>query len=467
MRIIGVMSPCVWWRALIRPHPRHKQNEESKQRDPFAELAARQADYAEQRLAPVEPPKLTRKLLPLAAEAGGAAFQPAEKIATAEQLREELRQQRELHQPYLQDLAPPLEKTRIRMPLASFDWRLETEADRRDFAGVLAGRGTWQRVKIPHYGGPMGRAAAYYRTEFEVTPEMLAYGALFVRFQGADYKAHVFLNGSYLGSHEGIFAPFEFDVTPHARPGKNVLVVKLLNDFIMLGNDERTGFAPNPTVARDYRELQGDKLYAAVGPGWDEPEVGWHACPPGMGLYQDVSVEARHPLHVHDVFVRPLPEEGRAEAWIEVFSCGSLPQPIVLQLSLFGQNFSVTEFRDRTFAPPEVRLTGLRRAEERPELKVQQGIHFFKLPLRIPKPRLWEPATPWLYQLQVRLRDAKGTLLDAARQQFGMRSFRMDVVGEPKGRMFLNGHGHQTPRRQHDGCVAALRHAARLAAIGR
>ena len=113
----------------------------------------------------------------------------------------------------------------------------------------------------------------------------------------------------------------------------------------------------------------------------------------------------------------------------------------MLQLSLFGQNFSATEFRDRTFAPPEVHIAGLKAAEKHPELMVQQGIHFFKFPLRIPKPRLWQPSAPGSIRLQVRLRDANGTLMDTARQQFGMRSFRMDLVGEPKGRMFLNGQG--------------------------
>ena len=283
--------------------------------------------------------------MPLAAEADGAAFQPAEKITTAEQLREELRRQRELYQPYLRDLAPPLEKTRIRVPLASFDWRLETEADRRDFAGVLQGRGVWQRVKIPHYGGPMGRAAAYYRTEFEVTPEMLAYGALFVRFQGADYKAHAFLNGTYLGSHEGIFAPFEFDVTPHARPGKNVLVVKLLNDFIMLGNDERTGFMRNPTVARDYCELQGDKLYAAVGPGWDEPEVGWHACPPGMGIYQDVD-DRSPPPPPRTRCLRP-PAAGRGPG-------RGVDRGVQLWQSAPSPSYCNFRCSDRTSAPPSL-----------------------------------------------------------------------------------------------------------------
>ena len=59
-------------------------------------------------------------------------------------------------------------------------------------------------MSIPHYGGPLGRAATLYRTEFAVTAAMQALGALFVRFKGVDYKAHVFVNGAYVGSHEGI-----------------------------------------------------------------------------------------------------------------------------------------------------------------------------------------------------------------------------------------------------------------------
>ena len=112
-------------------------------------------------------------------------------MTTAEQVRQELERQRELHAPYLKDLAPPLRDERVRVPLSSFDWRVETAEDRSDFPGALAGQGKWRRVKIPHYGPPMGRATAYYRTEFEVTQAMLDKGALFVHFNGVDYIAHV------------------------------------------------------------------------------------------------------------------------------------------------------------------------------------------------------------------------------------------------------------------------------------
>jgi hypothetical protein len=52
--------------------------------------------------------------------------------------------------------------------------------------------------------------------------------------------------------------------------------------------------------------------------------------------------------------------------------------------------------------------------------------------------RTWNPETPWLYQLQARLQSADGILLDAAKVQFGMRSFRQDEESEPKGKFYLN-----------------------------
>ncbi|MBN1912607.1 MAG: beta galactosidase jelly roll domain-containing protein [Pirellulales bacterium] len=391
--------------------------------DVFAQIGAMQADYANRKLTKVTPPRLDRRLLPIDAAGTPSRFQPAPKMTTAKQLRAELLRQRERHAPFLKDLAPPLQDQRIRVPLPSFDWRVETDADRANFARTLAGQGEWQRVTIPHYGPPMGRAVTYYRTTFNVTRAMLDKGALFVRFKGVDYIAHVFVNGSLLGSHEGLFAPFEFEFTRHARLGENVLLVKVENDHIMMGNDAKTGFVGGT-------RLQGDKIYAAVGPGWDEPGVGWHCCPPGMGIWQDVAVEARPRVFLHDLFVHPLPEEGRAEAWIEVFNCDPRPANVTLDVSAFGQNFPT---KSNVFYARVKKLPGLAK------LEVVAGVSCFKIPMKIANPRQWNPDSPWLYQLQVKLLDDHGELLDTAKQQFGLRTFRMEYVKEPKGRMYLNG----------------------------
>jgi beta-glucuronidase len=47
----------------------------------------------------------------------------------------------------------------------------------------------------------------------------------FVYFEGVNYHAHAYLNGSKLGEHRGGFTPFAFEVTKQLKAGTNSLVV--------------------------------------------------------------------------------------------------------------------------------------------------------------------------------------------------------------------------------------------------
>src|SRR5690606_2245219 len=114
-----------------------------------------------------------------------------------------------------------------RIPLTTFNWRVETPEDLTDFSATLKGEGEWGKVNIPHFGPPLGRAVTYYFKEIYLTKEDFAKGRLFICFKGVDYKASVFVNGRLCGTHEGFFAPFEFEISTIARPGKNALLVKV------------------------------------------------------------------------------------------------------------------------------------------------------------------------------------------------------------------------------------------------
>lgn len=387
--------------------------------DVFARIASRRE--AEQRALLIEPqpPALPPIMLPARRHNPAATFSPLPKLDTPAKLQRELARQRKRFAPFMRDLAPALASLRQRIPLTEFNWRLQTAEDAADFGRALAGAGEWQTVTIPHYGGPIGKATALYRTMFDLDPEAGASDRRwFICFRGVDYKAHVFVNGAYLGSHEGFFAPFEFDMTRVVRAGGNTLLVVVENDAIMLGNDTWDRLQGVHVLH------EGDKVYAATGPGWDDPQMGWHHCPPGMGIYQDVFIESRAPIHIHDVFVRPLLAEGRAEAWIEVNSAHDVYQPVSLLLSVHGQNFRRTVFADRAFSIAEA----------------GPGVSFYRLSFEMPGARVWDVDTPWLYQAQVKLLDGAGRLLDTARRQFGMRSFHMEEsdAGE-RGRLYLNG----------------------------
>ena len=86
----------------------------------------------------------------------------------------------------------------------------------------------WGEITVPacwqaeehRYNG-----VAWYRTRFDYR----AGDATVVRlaFQGVDYFADAWINGYYLGSHEGFFNHFTFDVSRWIRAGENLLVVRV------------------------------------------------------------------------------------------------------------------------------------------------------------------------------------------------------------------------------------------------
>jgi beta-glucuronidase len=91
--------------------------------------------------------------------------------------------------------------------------------------------GAWQSMRVPgcwneerpellHYEGP-----ALYVREFEGPRSGPRY---FLRVGAANYESNLWLNGAFLGTHEGGFTPFSVDVTPHLQP-RNVLVVVVDN----------------------------------------------------------------------------------------------------------------------------------------------------------------------------------------------------------------------------------------------
>lgn len=383
------------------------------QRDGFAAIAARsmQSGGSAGGLVPSPPTALPKRVLPLArAHRPFAAPAP---LCDAAGLATELARLREAHAPFLADRAPALADPRPRLDFTTFSWRIEDDADRADPARPLRGEGAWTEVRIPHYDEPLGPAATWYRAVFAAPAGLLAADCVRAVFRGVDYRCQVFLNGTCLGGHEGFFAPFELDTRGLLRAEGNVLAVRVENDGICAGAGPSNAKSP-----------LGDKIYAATGPGYDEPVRGWHHCPPAMGIYQGVRLEGRAAVHVEDLWVRPQ-LDGRIEARIEL---GTLLRNATaagrLELAVFAQN------HDGPGIPwHEPSLPG----------PLGPGTNWLRFPLRIPRPRRWEIDAPCLYQLQVRVLAADGTVLDTARRQFGLRTFAIREDGARKGVIELNG----------------------------
>jgi beta-glucuronidase len=84
--------------------------------------------------------------------------------------------------------------------------------------------GDWnsQQPELKYYEGTIWyrRTVNYHKTDGH---------RAYLYFGGASYQAEVYFNGKKLGSHEGGFTPFQFDVTSAIREGNNDLVVRVNN----------------------------------------------------------------------------------------------------------------------------------------------------------------------------------------------------------------------------------------------
>ena len=397
--------------------------------DFFADIAT--AHPTEQRLPLEIPPSavIPDVTLPLSAATSTRRLD-APKISTSEEVKSALAALREKFQPFMADLAPALPKTRDQLEFKTFAWRIEQPADQSRFDEALRGDGAWETVKIPHYGPPLGKAATLYRCEFE-RPEW-THDVLRLRFGGVDYRCQVYLNGFCVGTHEGFFEEFSLDCTHAMRAGTNVLLIRVENDYTMLG--ENIG-ALKP---------DGDKIYAATGLGYDEPEKGWHHCPAAMGIWNTVRLEGVSRLWVDDLWVRPLPETHEIEIRAEVESrSANLDETVALDVSIFGQNFEAVVHLNHIHRGAADFVRGFGDLVHGFDNVIPETMGsgrndiVFRLPM--PDARIWNPATPWLYQLQMRLLDNHGVLLDAQKSQFGMRTFTQDEESTPKGKFYLNG----------------------------
>ena len=132
------------------------------------------------------------------------------------------------------------------LPQVLDHWEAVPVADPLVDAGEAARiRRPWTSVRVPGHWQLEWAFAAYegivlYRSRFVPRAYPTA-KALSLLFGGAYYSARVWLNGAYLGSHEGYFAQFEFDVTDAAiLDEENELLVEVCSPEEPDENDRKT-----------------------------------------------------------------------------------------------------------------------------------------------------------------------------------------------------------------------------------
>jgi beta-glucuronidase len=162
---------------------------------------------------------------------------------------------------------------------------------------------------------------------------------LFVHFGAVNYRADVWLNGQPLGSHEGGFTPFAFEISEKAKAGENMLVVRVRSEL---------GRTSVPTEHTDWLNYGG--------------------------ITRDVRLVRTPALFVRDYFVRLLDHKSRQVA-ADVYVEGA-PSGTLVQVSLPGLSEKAV---GRTDAAGVARLSWRTRAA------------------------LWSPKTPTLHAVEIRV----------------------------------------------------------------
>lgn len=316
---------------------------------------------------------------------------------------EKLKQQREYYKPFLSNNLPSLKEVK-KKELKQFQFRYAKAGE--IFLQMESFDDVWEDVTIPDYRGPEGRWKGYYKTKFTLD-EYKRNERIIIRCQSVDYKAVVYVNENFVGGHEGFFAPFEFDITDYVSD-QNELVIEVHNDLTTKGDDG---------PIRD-----GDKIYAATGPGWDDAVTGWHHCPAGAGIIGKVTIEKRPEIFIDDIFVRPDIDEKSVELRLGVMNYTSeFPENFEFELNIIPRNFTDGENVDFR---AEMKVIGAGKNEYR-----------YRVPM--PEFRLWEPEKPFLYNAVCTIRK-DGEIITQQSKHFGMRKFVSDEGTVPKGKFFFN-----------------------------
>ena len=359
------------------------------------------------------------------------------KMDSKSELDEEIAKLGDKFAPYLLNIYRK-DNPKSRKYISQFDYRIQTEEDKRNFLSVLSGKGEWKNISIPQYSSNIGNVTEYYRTVF-YTSRLLADETLWLCFDGVDYKASVYVNGNLVGTHEGFFSHFEFDISKYLNPRKNTLLIVVENDYPYNGHS-----APLEGVT-----YEGDKMYAATGPGSDDPELGWHHCPPGMGIFQDVYIEHRPSFFISDLYVRPL-ENDDCEVWCELYNCEYRPkEDVELEISVRGDNFDSrsqkVRFKPVTFREcadgrtlSEDLLNDEEMMKKAQTLKFFKGENLVRFRMHIKNAKHWDLDTPYLYRVTVKL-ICEESELEKKSITFGMRTFEQKEENGKKGMYFLNG----------------------------
>ena len=211
-----------------------------------------------------------------------------------------------------------------------------------------------------------------YRKHFSI-PSNWDGRKIFLHFDGVKSAAFVWLNGKYIGYHEGGMTPAEFDITQKITKGDNVLAV-----MVMRWSDG------------SYLEDQDMFRFS--------------------GIYRDVYIYSKPQISLNDLFIKTELDENYKDANLildlTLKNYSGLQSKVKVRYSLFDKN------NKEIFSNTSDALT----INDKIETTVTQ---------KVSNPLKWSDEKPNLYTLIVELLNEKNEVTEIVSQHVGFRKLEM------------------------------------------
>lgn len=215
---------------------------------------------------------------------------------------------------------------------------------------------------------PSSNPTGAYQCRWELGPEWRGQRAI-LRFDGVETYFEVYVNGHYAGMSKGSRLAAEFDITAWLAEGENLLSVRVLQ--------------------------WADSSYL------EDQDMWWTA-----GIFRDVYLVGKGPIHLQDVCIRTSFDEDYRDARLSCAIAVSASEGWRAEWALYDGERLLQQGGGRELA--------------------------WQVP--VAAPRQWNAEDPYLYRLEISLYDEAGALLEVVPLRVGFRE--VSVRG---GLMHVNG----------------------------
>lgn len=260
----------------------------------------------------------------------------------------------------------------------------------------------WEKVTLPHTARLESKVVVsqfqgdcVYRKSFYCP--LKKDEKAFLYFEGVMMTAAVYLNGTWMSTHEGGYLPFTVDLTTELKSGKNVIEVRVNNE-------------DNPQIPPGKPLKDLDFNYYG-------------------GIYRNVKLIKTNDIHITDAVHENIPGSGGVFVNFNSFKASTAKAQVLVHVK--NESNESAKIRVETTIADGKGYSN-RTISTTNELAVNSSQQV-KSEVNVAHAELWSPSHPFLYDLTVRV-FKDNELVDEQHQKVGIRFFELKDDG-----FYLNG----------------------------